>query len=152
MDEISWRSLFARSLSVILTLRWRANSRELTIKIRPFEFHHDRWSHQGEDMIVSPNFKTLEILSPQQKMHSWMFQVIEMFRHLNPWISWSLPLLDFFSHPRSGWNWDFIEKIGRFHLFNAEYHFWKCRNKSLWFGDQLDPFEHDFGLDYVFSS
>ena len=49
-----------------------------------------------------------------------MFRGIELFRNLNPWISWFLPLLDSFPHPGSAWYEDFVKRIGRFHLLNSK--------------------------------
>ena len=72
--------------------------------------------------------------------------------HLNPWISWLLPLVDSFPRPGSAWNQDFVERIRRFHLLNAKYLFSKMWNETLWSGNQLNHFEHNFGLDYVFST
>ena len=66
--------------------------------------------------------------------HSCVFWVIELFRHLNPWISFFPHPLDSFPYPRSFWKWDFTKIIGRNRLLNAK----TCRRnhitKSPWFG------------------
>ena len=91
-NQISWRSLYTQSRGTILMLRWRSDGRDLTLTIWLFRFYRDHWSHQGEDLTVMPNFKILEILSLWWEMYSWMFWAIKLFRHLNPWLSWFLPL------------------------------------------------------------
>ena len=82
--------------------------------------------------------------------HYWVFRVIELSRHLNPWISCFLPLLDQVMCPRSVWKWDFVERIGRNHLLNTKFCLRNCGMKSHWFGNQLDQFEREFGLQYMF--
>ena len=58
-DDIWWLSLSTRSCNAILMLCWRSNSHNLTIPIYLFGFHCNHWYHQGEDLTVTPNFKTL---------------------------------------------------------------------------------------------
>ena len=86
--EIVHDSLFTRSRGAILTLWWRSNSHNLTIKIHLFGFHCNPWYHQGEDLTVTPNFKTLSILSLQWKIYSWIMLTDRTF-----WKSQSLNLL-----------------------------------------------------------
>ena len=79
-------------------------------------------------------------------------QAIKLFRILNPWISRFSLLLDWFLRPRSVWKWDFVEGIGRNFPLNSNFHFQNSGMRISWSGEQLDHFEHDFGLDFVYSS
>ena len=86
------------------------------------------------NLTAMPKFG-LFLLSLQWKMYSLIFWVIELLRYLNSWISCFLPLLDSFLYPRSGWKWDFVERIGRFYLLNSEFVFeimeWKAFNSMI---------------------
>ena len=54
-------------------------------------------------------------------------------------------------HPRSVLKGNFVERIRRILLLNIGFSIFKTWSEKAIFGDEFDHFEHDLGLDYVFS-
>ena len=68
-------------------------------------------------LFIPPLFNDVE--------HSQMFRLIELIRHLDPWISRFLPLLNSFSHKGSVWNQDFVERFREFAAWTLDYCFFQ---------------------------
>ena len=134
------------------TVHLWSNERDfnVTFASKPF-IKAFNWRSKCQIRRLHPNFSIYTHVV-WRKMYSWMPRAKELFSHLNPWISHFLLLLDSFLHPRSSFKWDFVKRIRRLHLLNADNCHQNCGMKSLWSDNQLDHFERYLGLDYVFSS
>ena len=73
---------------------------------------HDRWSKMKRRSNGHAQFQ-LYLYSLALFDRKYIHECFE-FRHLNPWISWFLPLLNSFPRLGNVWNQDFIIRIGRF--------------------------------------
>ena len=85
--------------------------------------------------MVTPKFLYKLTCSSTKNFIFGFFKQIKLFRQLSPWISSFLPLLDFFLHPRSVWNQDFVERTRGNHLLNAKLGLLNHGLKILWYGD-----------------
>ena len=109
ISGVTQRSNFTRWCGFIWALYLESDRRNLrtTIPILAFHFNcKSKMKHQIQRL--HPNL-SIYMHVFQQKIYSWMFRAIKLYKHLNPWISWFLPLLDRFLRPRSAWNKIFMK-------------------------------------------
>ena len=97
-----------------------------------FDFKHFIWAFDWRSINRSnnhPQILLIYALFLQWKMYYWIFWSIKPLRHLNPWISCFLPLLDSFLCHMSVWNQYFVKE--EFTNWTLNFCFSKHGMKSL---------------------
>ena len=118
--RVQWRSNCYRYSTIDLhVMTWHNLDAPIIIRRRRLNDDNSHPRNSSEPLIEDelPNLTAtpifcLFILSLWRKMYSLMFRLIELFRHISPWISCYLHILNSFLPPKSSWKWDFTQELG----------------------------------------
>ena len=112
-------------------MRLKDNNSHSSVECQPFI------KDETSNPTATPKFASLYACSSMENVFLDVssYRTIELFRYLNTWISWFISFLDTFPHPGSVWNQDFVERLGRNRLLNAEFLFefveWKALDPAI---------------------